>query len=113
MIAVNLLILLLVLLLHEAGHLIAAISLGIRVRRIGVSWKGMYIVREAGPPLANMITTFAGPYLNLLLAVAWPAAPMFALMNLIFGLTNLIPLAGSDGQRALTILMKEFRQRAI
>lgn len=113
MIAVDLLILLVVILLHEAGHLVAAISLGIRVRRIGVSWKGMYIVREAGPPLVNMITTLAGPYLNLLLAMAWPAAHMFALMNLVFGLTNLIPLGGSDGQRALTLLAKEFRQRAI
>ena len=46
----------------------------------------MYIVRESGPPLANMMTTLGGPLLNVLLAMAWPAAHEFAMMNLIFGL---------------------------
>jgi len=113
MTSTNLLFGLLVVLLHEAGHLFAALSLGINVKRIGLSWKGIYIVREAGAPLANMMTTLAGPYLNLLLAVAWPAAPhLFALMNLIFGLVNLVPFWGSDGQRAFALVAKEFRQRA-
>jgi Zn-dependent protease len=117
MIIRNLFIGLLVILLHEVGHLTAALALGINVKRIGVSWKGIYIVREAGPALANMITTLAGPLLNLLLAFAWPAShvstSVFTSLNLIFGLTNLMPISGSDGQRAFTLLAKEFRQRAI
>ncbi|MGD1071405.1 MAG: hypothetical protein ABSB15_14790 [Bryobacteraceae bacterium] len=113
MLTTNLLIGLLVLLLHEAAHLATALSLGINVKRIGVSWKGMYIVRDPGPPLANMLTTLAGPFLNLLLAVMWPTRHEFAFMNMIFGLTNLFPFGGSDGQRALTLLAREFRQRVI
>jgi Zn-dependent protease len=113
MIIRNVLIWLLVILLHEAAHLTAALALGIKVKRIGVSWKGIYIVREAGPPLGNMITTLAGPLFNLLLAFAWPASHVFTWLNLIFGLTNLMPISGSDGQRALTLLAREFRLRAI
>jgi Zn-dependent protease len=96
----NCLIGLLVMILHEAAHIAAALSFGISIKRIGLSWKGMYIVREAGPPLANLITTLAGPLLNLLLAAAWPASHVFALVNMIFGLSNLLPIGGSDGQRA-------------
>lgn len=94
------LIILLVILVHEAGHLAAAFSLGIQVKRLGVSWKGVFIVRETGSPAANLITTLAGPFANLLLAAALPAFHQFALMNLVFGFCNLLPIAGSDGQRA-------------
>jgi len=95
---------LLVIALHEAAHLAAAWSLGIRIKRLGVSWKGPYIVRECGTPLGNMITTLAGPFVNLMLAAAWPVSHQFAVINLIFGISNLVPLAGTDGQRALAQL---------
>jgi Zn-dependent protease len=96
----DLLIVLLVIALHEFGHLAAAYSLGINVKRVGVSWKGVYIVREAGAPAANLITTLAGPFANLLLAAAFPQFHQFATMSLAFGLCNLLPFSGSDGQRA-------------
>ncbi len=100
MITATLLAGLLAIILHETAHIVSARSFGIAVKRVGVSWKGVYIVRESGPPMANMITTLAGPFMNLLLAWAWPVSHEFALMNLLLGLTNLIPIAGSDGQRA-------------
>jgi Zn-dependent protease len=96
---------LLVILLHEAAHLVAARAFGIHIKRIGVSWKGVYIVRECGTPLGNMVTTLAGPLVNLLLAAAWPVSHRFAVVNLIFGVVNLVPFAGSDGQRAVTQLL--------
>jgi Zn-dependent protease len=104
---------LLVILLHEAAHLTTARALGLNVKRIGVSWKGPYIVRESGPPLANMITTLSAPLFNLLLAMAWPISHDFAFANLIFGLSNLVPFAGSDGQRALTLLVRSSRRQTI
>jgi Zn-dependent protease len=98
----RLLIGLLVIILHEAGHIIAARTLGLNIKRIGVSWKGPYIVRESGPPAANMITTLSGPLFNVVLAgMAWTGAHDFAMANLIFGISNLVPMAGSDGQRVL------------
>jgi Zn-dependent protease len=105
----NFLIGLSVIALHEAAHIMAARSLGIGVKRVGVSWKGMYIVRESGPPVANMITTLAGPLLNLALAATWPVSHEFAIANVVFGLGNLLPIAGSDGRRALT-LARAFRE---
>jgi Zn-dependent protease len=90
---------LLVIALHEAAHITAARALGINIKRIGVSWKGVYIVRESGTPSGNMMTTLAGPLANLLLAAAWPVLHEFAVINLIFGLSNLVPIGGSDGQR--------------
>ena len=90
--------------LHEAGHIAASLMMGISVKRVGISVKGLYIVRESGPPLANLLITLAGPMANLLMAFAWPVSRQLALVNLIFGLTNLLPLTGSDGTRALMLL---------
>jgi Zn-dependent protease len=100
----------LVILLHEAGHIAVAFSLGIKVKRVGLSWKGVYIVREPGTPLANMITTLAGPALNLLLALSWSAWPYFGMLNLVFAIANLAPHWGSDGQRALRLARLSFAQ---
>ena len=41
--------------LHEAGHLIAALAVGIKVKNVGFCWKGMYTVREPGPPVKNIL----------------------------------------------------------
>jgi len=104
----DILIVLLVIALHEAGHLAAAYALGINVKRIGVSWKGVYIVREPGPPAANLITTLAGSFGNILLAAAFPQFHQFATMSVVFGLCNLLPISGSDGQRAWHQLTRVF-----
>ena len=55
-----------------------------------------------------MITTLAGPLTNLLLVVSWHTWHEFALLDLIFGLANLAPHAGSDGQRALRQVRASF-----
>ena len=92
-------------LIHELGHTLAALSLGLTVKRLGLSWKGVFIVRETGSPVANFITTVAGPCANVMFAVAfWSGGPQFALANLTLGLVNLLPFNGSDGYRAYTIL---------
>ena len=78
---------------------------GLKIQRIGISRRGPYLVREAGSPPANLRTTLAGPLSNLLLAfVSCGWLPDFALCNLVLGVFNLLPLAGSDGERALHLL---------
>ena len=86
---------------HELAHVAMARYLGVQVKRAGISWRGPYIVREMGTPPQNLAITLAGPGINLLLT-AWFAvvAPWFALANLLLGVTNLMPLPGSDGKRA-------------
>ena len=52
--------------LHEVGHLLAARAVGVNVKAIGFTWKGMYMVREAGPPAKNLLVSLAGPLMNAL-----------------------------------------------
>lgn len=89
------------LIVHEAAHVATALALGLRVRRVGVSLKGPYIVREPGTPWENALVSLAGPGINLLIALLfWDVAPQFALINLVLGAFNLLPFPHSDGRRA-------------
>jgi Zn-dependent protease len=94
--------------LHELAHVLVATVMGIRVKRMGISWRGPYIVREQGAPLGNFCTALAGPALNLLLAgVLWSSAPQFSLINLLLGAYNLVPfIPGLDGYNALAAYRK-------
>jgi Zn-dependent protease len=100
--------------LHEAAHLITARWLGVRVKRVGISWLGPYVVRESGTDLQNLAISLAGPVCNLLLVgVGLVLAPwlgfggiQFALVNSVLGTYNLLPIPMSDGQRALMLLKK-------
>ena len=95
-------------LLHEMAHMLVAFPLGVRIKRVGISWKGPYIVREQGLPLANFFIALAGPIMNLILALAyWESARQFAIINLVLGASNLLPFVpGGDGQHAMDALRK-------
>ena len=87
---------------HEAGHICAAHTLGIRIKQIGIAWRGPYILREIGSPVGNVIVSAAGPLVNLaIVAIAWRHWPNVALTNLVLGLANLVPTPTSDGRRVL------------
>jgi Zn-dependent protease len=85
--------------LHEAGHLLAAPLVGIKIKTVGLRWKGLYTVREAGPPAKNMVVSLAGPAVNLVLLACWPLSHSFGLANFCFCFFNLLPMEGSDGDR--------------
>lgn len=89
----------LAMILHECGHLAAAVALGVRVKRIGVRWKGVFTVREQGTVRQNLLIALAGPSVNLLLIAVGPWFPMFGLANLCCVLVNMLPIQGSDGFR--------------
>jgi Zn-dependent protease len=84
---------------HEAAHVVAALALGLRVKRVGMGWKGMYTVRDPGPPNKNLVISLAGPLINLALILSWHWLPTFGLANLVCGVVNLLPIEGSDGAR--------------
>jgi Zn-dependent protease len=84
---------------HEVGHLVTAPLVGIKIKTVGLKWKGLYTVREAGPPTKNLIVSLAGPLTNLALLAFWPLSHSFALANLCFSFFNILPLEGSDGER--------------
>jgi len=87
--------------LHEAAHVMAALALGIDVKKVGLGWKGIYTVRDQGTPGKNLLVSFAGPLTNLLLILSWHWWPTFGLANLCVGAVNLLPIEGSDGLRML------------
>jgi Zn-dependent protease len=87
-------------LLHECGHLFAALALGIRVKDVGMRWnKGLYTVREQGSPLQNLLVASAGPFVNILLTTTAPWAHLFGLANFCYAIANTLPIEGSDGYR--------------
>ena len=91
--------------LHELSHVAMARMQGLKVKRVGVKWKGPYIVREAGTPEQNLRVCLAGPAANLLFAfMCSRVAPVFAFCNLVLGAYNLLPIPGSDGLRAWRLL---------
>jgi len=88
-------------LFHEAAHVFVALTLGIRVKKVGMGWKGIFTVREQGTPTKNLIISLAGPVMNLALIFWWHWQPDFGLANLCCGVVNLLPITGSDGARIL------------
>jgi Peptidase M50B-like len=95
---------LLAMMLHEVGHLLAALAVGIKVKSVALRWKGLCTVREAGPPDKNLLVSLAGPFANVLLLLLWPMSHRFGVANICFAAVNLLPINGSDGDRALTCL---------
>jgi len=93
--------------LHEASHVLAALALGVKVKRIGLSWRGPYVVRQAGTPPASVLISLAGPLANLLTAVACLLighGANLCFTSLVLGAFNLLPLPSSDGLRAARLL---------
>ena len=91
--------------LHEFGHVVTSLMVGIRVKSIGLCMKGMYIVRESGSPMKNMLISLAGPLTNVaLILIFWGHSPKFVMANVCLAVCNLVPIKGSDGDRALSCL---------
>lgn len=99
--------------LHEFGHLVTSLMVGIRVKSVGLCIKGMYIVREAGSPTKNLLISLAGPLTNVaLILLFWGHSPKFVLANVCLAVFNLVPVKGSDGDRALMCLAQIQKESA-
>lgn len=97
------------LLLHECGHLLAALASGVDVREIGLCLRGAYIKRKpAQAPTDEVAISLSGPLVNATIAAALWSAPgvwhWLAIYNLALLTTNLLPLPGTDGRRAFAAL---------
>jgi Zn-dependent protease len=111
--------------LHEAGHLLAMALCGVRPSRICLTAAGVRIERPPALTLTfaqEIAIASAGPAVSLLLAglfallqrvIPCPLPPDPCLLNLGFGLFNLLPVRQLDGGRALYFLLcKRFSERA-
>lgn len=99
--------------LHEFGHVVTSMMVGIKVKGIGLCMKGMYIVRESGSPMKNLLISLAGPLTNVaLILIFWGHSPKFALANFCLAVCNLAPVKGSDGDRVLQCIEQMQRETA-
>jgi hypothetical protein len=46
--------------IHEAAHVAIAWTHGVKIKRVGISWRGPFIVREQGEPIADAKIAIAG-----------------------------------------------------
>jgi Zn-dependent protease len=94
------------LLLHEMGHMLAAIMLRVPVREFGLCLRGAYNRRAyADRRRGEVFISAAGPLMNLFLVFPLLYLPVIgtrlAFCNLLIGVVNLLPLPSSDGLRIL------------
>src|ERR1019366_5727419 len=94
------------LVLHELGHMLAAIAVGVPVREFGLCLGGAYNRRAyAGRRRDEVLISAAGPLMNLCMAFPLLFLPAMgaklALCNLMLCVVNLLPLPSSDGSRIL------------
>ena len=94
------------LLLHEAGHMMAARALGVPVREFGIRLGGAYTRRAyATCRRDEILISAAGPLMNLCVALPIYFLPhlgvQLALGNVALCVINLLPLPSSDGSRIL------------
>lgn len=86
--------------LHECGHIVTALTLGVPVKKLGIRWtRGLYTIRESGSAYQNLLIAAAGPLVNVLLISTEPWLRLFSMANLCYALGNMLPIDGSDGMR--------------
>jgi Zn-dependent protease len=91
-----------------------ATALSARIKRIGLSWAGPYIVRDTGSLKQNLAITMAGCVFNIGAAVCLlHVLPAAALVNMVLGVYNFLPIPGSDGKRALDLLKQLVARRRL
>ena len=94
------------LLLHEAGHMLMAIWLGVPVREFGIKLMGAYNRRAfATRRRDEILISAAGPLMNLALVIPLlfihKIGAQLAVDNLALCVINLLPIPSSDGMRIL------------
>jgi Zn-dependent protease len=106
------------LLLHEAGHILMATILGVPVHEFGLCWAGAYNRRaNADRRRDEVFISMAGPLMNLSLVIPFLFLPKIgihvALWNLALCVLNLLPLPSTDGLRILRTLSGPFKVKAV
>ena len=105
---------LLCLFVHEAGHLVAGRMCGYRFTGIEVARRPLRfgVKMEGADPAAPLPRrhalpiTASGPAANIALGAvaAFTGWPMLAVLSVLFGVANLLPFHGSDGSRLIHLI---------
>lgn len=91
--------------IHESAHILALRLLGGRVEGLSLSLGGAEL-RTTLPRGRLILSILAGPAANLLLALLTArSAPRLALISLLLGAYNLLPVPPLDGSQLLELLL--------
>lgn len=85
--------------LHEAAHLLCMRVLGCNPREIRLIPTSVAVIRDfCTIPAKEVLISAAGPFINIFLfAVFYRVNLEFAVINLVIGCFNLLPIRGLDG----------------
>lgn len=102
---------------HEFGHLLALLLLKHKPQKVILKVGAVLIVGNFNlTPLGELFLNLAGPFINLILFLTFwyachpyniPFITNFALINLVLGIFNLLPVTGLDGGSILYLLLSK------
>ena len=101
-------------LLHELGHLVTGITIGLKVKKINMHISGLSVEFENYGKQRNankIVVDIAGPLINIIALVIAIIIKQeeIAYINLLLAIVNLLPIYPLDGGRILrTLLRKRF-----
>ena len=95
---------------HELGHVLSGLTIGLKLKKVNVNCLGFSIEFENYGRQRNMnkiIIDFAGPFVNLLaFTIAYAInKPLIAYINLCILIVNLLPIFPLDGGRILKSIL--------
>ena len=93
-------------LIHEVGHILAALMVGCQIKQVGISRLGPYVRRTpAKTPLGNAFVALAGPGINILTSIVFLAFSFpDAWIPFCIGVLNLLPIPNSDLSKSIQYL---------
>lgn len=101
-------------LLHELGHLVTGITIGLKVKKINIHISGLSVEFENYGKQRNankIVVDIAGPLINIIALVIAIIIKQeeIAYINLLLAIVNLLPIYPLDGGQILrTLLIKRF-----
>ena len=95
--------------IHEVGHILAALMVGCQIKQVGISRLGPYVRRtSAKTPLGNAFVALSGPGINILTSAVFVAFNLpYPWIPLCIGVLNLLPVPNSDLSKSIQYLRPE------
>lgn len=102
---------------HEIGHLLALLCLGIPIYEIEIGLFGARISTDLMLPAQELVAAASGPVMSLSLVLFASDMPLTALIGLTQGVFNLLPIYPLDGGRMarglINLMLARFNGRKI
>ena len=93
---------------HEMGHLLVLRCLKQPCLNIRIGVAGAVIETGTLTPFQELLTAAAGPFFSFLPVLFWRWFPRMAVLALMQGLFNLLPVYPMDGGRILRVILIRF-----